>query len=206
MYTNRVEKYGWEGPFRDPKTGKFPRKRFPSKLPGLSAPQWVLGFDCEREALCGLCALHHTRASISVYSFGAPRLGDGRMVRVYGRLEREGRLRIFRFANRNDTMTQRPSRWPSLSSSFHHVGRAICFTSKVTGMHGYWQYLQTWDSAVPVEEWVKIEQTRQRWSKKWIFILFIMSIYIAIVLSTLLSPGLQNWILQVSQLARRLAP
>jgi hypothetical protein len=143
--------------------------------------------------LCGLCAPQHTSASISVYSFGAPRLGGGKMVQLYRRLENEGRLRILSFVNVCDTVTQHPNGWWNLRSGFHVVGRAVYFSSKVKGMRGYWQHLQNWDALVPFEEWLKLEEARHRWSKKWIFVLFILSIYTPIILLTLVSPGLQNF-------------
>lgn len=143
--------------------------------------------------LCGLCAPQHTSASISVYSFGAPRLGGGSMVQLYRRLINEGRLRILSFVNVCDTVTRRPNGWWNLRSGYHTVGRAVYFSSKVKGMHGYWQHLQNWEAIVPFEEWFKVEEARRRWSKKWIVVLFILAIYTPIVLLTLVSPGLRTF-------------
>jgi hypothetical protein len=136
--------------------------------------------------VCGLQAaliLEDTKPSImcSVYSFGAPRLGDARIIQLYRRLEQERKLRVVRFVHDRDTMSRRPR----LSWRYCPVGRTVNFSSKAEGMYAYMQHLQQWDVNMPLEEWLQVEPTKKRWSKKWIFVCIVLVVYMPIILLTL---------------------
>ena len=144
-------------------------------------------------ALATLCGIHAAlvlagtkpTVFVSVYSFGAPRLGDARIVRLYRHLEQQGKLRVLRFVHDGDTVTCRPRLSWSLMSVYCPIGRTVKFSSKAKGMHAYWQHVQQWEANMPLENWLQAEQTKKRWSKKWIFVFITLLVYVPIILLTL---------------------
>jgi hypothetical protein len=151
-------------------------------------------------AIFGVWAATRTEKKVSVYSFGAPRVGDVRCEKLHDRLVEEGRLVHVRFVNTKDGMTRRPS--SLMTSPYRAVGTPVTFSNKKNaGIDGYWQHLQgnNWaNSHLPLQDWCNgataaTKRKNRMWYRIWVVVGLALVVYVPLVVLTMIQPQLQRF-------------
>jgi hypothetical protein len=150
---------------------------------------------CGISVASGIDTFKQSHETVSVYSFGAPKLGDSLMTQRLNVLEENGAIKILSFCNDPDPVecAQVTSIWNCWNAKYFPMGHITSFSfNSCTEIIGYWECLSDWELGnVPICELPRSPQIDIKKSprfKIWIPFILCLLIYIPILILMISQP------------------